>query len=355
MPWCHAAAPVPMENRDPVQGECEMHPLRRMMAACLLLTLVAAPVWLAPAAAQSAFTGGEEPAAKEAADTAAEDRGRRSFGGDPAEPMSAAVAAHQARQGGSVDADTLLAEVAHRYRQAVGVVVASIPGRGPIPVGTAWAFEPALFATNGHVHAQMLKYGKEYPGTAFFVALNGSDKLRLRVRGASVHPDYGKHQVRFDGAVADAGYDVAVLQTAAPAPAHFELADRDELQTLRAGSRIAYLGFPMERLQRGNIDVNMPIATMQSGIVTSVSDYFMSDSGFENNRLIRHNLAATGGASGSPIFAPNGKVVAILWGVNMMASLDVNTEGDVALTRQANAALINFAERIDSLGGVPRP
>jgi S1-C subfamily serine protease len=111
----------------------------------------------------------------------------------------------------------------------------------------------------------------------------------------------------------------------------------------------------MESLAGQNIDVQMPIATMQSGIVTSISDNFLGDSGFENNRLIRHNLPAQGGASGSPVFTPDGSVVAILWGGNTTEHITATEGGEIAKVRAANAALINFAERIDVLAGVPMP
>jgi hypothetical protein len=111
----------------------------------------------------------------------------------------------------------------------------------------------------------------------------------------------------------------------------------------------------MEALMQDNVDPSSPVATMQSGIVTSLSDYFMVDSGFDENRLIRHNLATVGGASGSPIFTPDGLVVAILWGGNMNQSLTLTADGKVDYRRRANAGMVNFAERIDSLNGVPRP
>ena len=94
---------------------------------------------------------------------------------------------------------------------------------------------------------------------------------------------------------------------------------------------------------------------MQSGIVTSLSDYFLGDSGFGENHLVRHNLPSAGGASGSPIFTPDGTVVAILWGGNIELHLEANSDGKVAQVRAPNAAQVNFAERIDSLAAVPRP
>lgn len=249
----------------------------------------------------------------------------------------------------------MLADVADADKYAVGVVVIVLPNRGAVPIGTAWAFESNLFATNGHVVEAMEELSQKFPNAPFFVAINQRPDKRLRVAGFKKHPRYGAAEARFDGKTPiHSPFDIAVIRTTDPAPAHFTLASKAQLQTLRPGARIAFLGFPMESLAQDNIDTQMPIATMQSGIVTSVSDYFLGDSGFDGNRLVRHNLPAVGGASGSPIFTPDGLVVAILWGGNVEARLVATADG-VSQVRQANAAQVNFAERIDSLTGVPRP
>jgi V8-like Glu-specific endopeptidase len=288
-----------------------------------------------PAYAQVAITGAPTAPAPKPADR-------------PSDPASPAPS----RSGG--DSDTLLADVADSYKFAVGVVVVVVPGTGAVPIGTAWAFESNLFATNGHVVEAMEDVAKKLPDAPFYIAINQRPDKRLKVAGFRKHPQYGKTETRFDGKTAISSFDLAVIRTTEAAPAHFKLASRPQLQALRSGARIAFLGFPMESLAKGNIDTQMPIATMQSGIVTSLSDNFLGDSGFENNRLVRHNLPAVGGASGSPIFTPDGVVVAILWGGNVESRL-VATKDGVAQVRQANAALVNFAERIDGLAGVPRP
>lgn len=256
---------------------------------------------------------------------------------------------------GARDADTMLADAAETYKHAVGVVVCVLPKVGAKPLGTAWAFGPTLFATNAHVVELMEKIAAKVPGAPFFVAINQRPDRRLRIVASRKHPRYSPGSVRFDGQTALATFDMAVLRTSEPAPAHFPLASRNQLQALRSGSRIAFLGFPMESLENDNIDVQNPIATMQSGIVTSLSDSFLSDSGFEGNRLVRHNLPAVGGASGSAIFTPDGVVVAILWGVSFEPSVTPTESGGLTQRRSANAALINFAERIDGLAEISQP
>jgi V8-like Glu-specific endopeptidase len=309
--------------------------VRGVVAALLLVASV-------PASAQVAITGAPTTApAKPKPDAVA-----------PAADATKPSDRLGATRGG--DADTMLADVAETYKYAVGVVVVVMPGKPADPIGTAWAFEPNLFATNGHVVEGMAEYLKEDPKAVFYIAINQRPDKRLRVAAYRAHPQYDKTETRFDGRTAISAFDLGVIRTTEPAPTHFKLASRSQLQALRTGSRIAYLGYPMESLAGANIDTQMPIATMQSGIVTSLSDNFLGDSGFENNRLVRHNLPSAGGASGSPIFTPDGSVVAIHWGGNSRRMLVATSDG-VAKIRQGSAAQVNFAERIDGLSGVPRP
>ena len=69
--------------------------------------------------------------------------------------------------------------------------------------------------------------------------------------------------------------------------------------------------------------------------------------------FIRHNLPSAGGASGSPMFAPNGEVVAIHWGSNYFNTFCLEERSATKIVavgcRMQNAALIEFAERADLL------
>lgn len=322
--------------------------MKRIAGALGAITLLTTTLGLTTlATAQVAITGSSAPAEEET-----EKADWNVIGGSPNAIVGSTNSSANTDGG---DSDVRLASVADDYQHAVGLVVGIVPNEGPDPIGTAWAFEPTMFATNGHVLAAMQRLREKNPGTQFVISMNRQQDVRLRVIDASVHPQYGKADVRFDGKVARSGYDIAILETQTAAKTHFRLATETQLKSLKSGSRVAYLGFPMEALDQNNVDPASPVATMQSGIVTSLSDYFMVDSGFTENRLVRHNLAAAGGASGSPIFTPEGVVVAILWGGNVTPALMVGDDGSVGYQRRANAALVNFAERIDSLKGVPRP
>jgi V8-like Glu-specific endopeptidase len=255
----------------------------------------------------------------------------------------------------SADSDTLLANVAETYKHAVGiVVVGGIPGVvGGIPIATAWAVGPNKFATNGHVVQGVidvllwLKKNKNLSARVF-IAINQKKDLIYNVNKMQVHNRYGKREVNYGGAVSLGKYDTGFLYTDEETPTYFQLANIQTLKNLRAGNKIGYLGFPMEALIEKNVNLSNPIATMQTGIITSVSNYFMENKA--PKYFVRHNLPTVGGSSGSPMFAPNGEVIAILWGGNhARAFCNKQPKVGIAVCRTPNAAMINYAERADLL------
>lgn len=84
---------------------------------------------------------------------------------------------------------------------------------------------------------------------------------------------------------------------------------------------------------------------MQSGIVTAVTDYWLAPAAFEKRFSVQHNMGATGGASGSPIFNSRGQVVALLNAGNIIGT--INAQGNVV--RAPSAAMINYGQRVDLL------
>jgi hypothetical protein len=259
----------------------------------------------------------------------------------------------------SGDTDTRLAMMAKKYESAIGLVVEIVPQRNgkfePQPFGTAWAIRHDTFATNSHITEPVIKLLKN--GYDVYIVLNKNPRKRYRVVRAISHPRYGEVKRNFDGVRSlGATYDVGLLKIDGKADVTFPLASEDELRKLDAGYRVAYLGFPMEGLVNGNVDVRNPVATMQSGIITAVSDYWQGNSGFENNVLIRHNLGATGGASGSPLFNANGEVVGILNAGNVIMQVQKVGQGKqgavLDVRRTPNAAMVNFGQRVDLINQI---
>lgn len=206
-----------------------------------------------------------------------------------------------------------------------------------------------VFATNAHVALMLLDARKK--GYKLVVRSPVAPYREYEITDAAVHPAY----VAFNNAMVDAekkansgllrqvdvspAYDVAVLIPAEQdgLPDAIPLAPAKRLDTLHAGEPVAFVGYPAENLV--NFDVRAPASTSQVGIITSVRNFFLTSDGGPP-QLLEHSLPSAGGASGSPIFDNTGRVIALLSGGNNIASKD---------GRIPNAALVNFAQRVDLL------
>ena len=94
------------------------------------------------------------------------------------------------------------------------------------------------------------------------------------------------------------------------------------------------------------------LATTKSGTINAMSDWWLGDSGPEANKLIRHDLGATGGASGSPLFNKNGQVIGLVNAGNIIKVIEFTKNGKPTIVRSPNAVMINFGIRVDLLEGV---
>jgi V8-like Glu-specific endopeptidase len=276
---------------------------------------------------------------------------KKSVSNQPKKSSQSVVSEQPKKSPQSGDSDMLLANVAETYKHAVGLVVV-----GGIPAGTAWAVGPNKFATNGHVVQGVSNlielFKKRNLSAGVYIAINQKKDLIYTVNKLQTNSLFGKRKVNYEGQKSLPNYDTGFLYTDEKTPIYFQLANIQTLKNLRAGIKIGYLGFPMEKLMYRNTNLSNPIATMQTGIITSVSNYFMENKA--PKYFIRHNLPATGGSSGSPIFAPNGEVVGILWGGNntmdqLCFERQIAAKKSVRPCRNPNAAMINFAERADLL------
>jgi len=249
-------------------------------------------------------------------------------------------------QGSRPDSDELLKQAAETNASAVGVVMAVTP-EGPRPFATAWAVKDNIFATNAHVVAGVSR--AVAAGAEIYITINRQPQLRFRVIKADVHPRAFSNQLNVQGkSPAVPPWDVGLLYVEGKAPAIMRLAGPDKLKALGSGTRVAYLGFPMEGMISGGVNTSEPVANMQSGIVTSVSDFWLGAAAPEQCLLVSHNLGAAGGASGSPVFDADGEVVAVLSAGNITMSVEM--EGNVPkVKRVPSAVMINFAQRADIL------
>ena len=241
--------------------------------------------------------------------------------------------------------------------KSVGIVVAYAPLKNgnfaPLPCGTAWVFRPDAFATNAHVADAVLEYNKKY-GASAYVLMNKNENARYEIRRVQKHEDYGRRLPSPGGEAAfEYHSDVALLFTRNPIDEKtLPIASEAELRDLDAGSEVFFVGFPVERLLGDNVNFDSALATVQIGNVTTVSDWWMGDSGFRRNKLIRHNMGSAGGASGSPILNANGSVVALLNAGNIGTQVVMSPSGEPSVARAPSAAMINFGIRSDMLAEV---
>lgn len=229
-------------------------------------------------------------------------------------------------------------------KDAVGVVFIEIVDLNNAihrtPVGTAWAIGPDTFATNAHVILSVQQVFQKIPAKNYrkrqVVVVTNEVAKRYPIDAVKVHPQYQSSPL---------DSDFAILQTPVSIDNYLTLASYEELLELQPGNAIAYLGFPMEGLHENNLNFDSPVATLQPGEISAISDISYGNSGKERNTFIRHNLPTVGGASGSPVFANNGKVIAIVFAGNMNFRYDKNGK----ILREPSAAQINFAIRIDRI------
>lgn len=244
--------------------------------------------------------------------------------------------------------------VVARIQPSVYLVLLRSPA-GQTAVGTAWVVAPGLLATNAHVALAIAAMLQGNPDHQVIVRAGVTPFAESPVIGVRIHPafepfakaarDYAPMRVESDGEPrrleVGLGYDVALLRVPASAPLGPPLprAGATALATLRAGEPVAYVGFPLERLLEA--DLAEPSARSQTGTVVSITKFTMTHAASGVGQRIEHSLPATGGASGSPIFNGRGEVVALLSGGNVVPSGDGQ--------RAPNAAMVNFAQRVDLL------
>ncbi len=251
-------------------------------------------------------------------------------------------------------------------------LVARKEGANETGQATAWAFESDRLATNAHVTEAIKGHEKEF----VLITPNGE---RIAIERVESHPGY----LAFKAYKATQGrmsgdsfkpldvineYDVGIIYPAGPlppdpatgAPVTLDLATEDEIAALEPTEAVAMVGFPIEGLAATMVVTEAP-STVQFGYISRLTDVFMCKADPDHRLLIQHSVPVTGGVSGSPLIDKSGKVIGIVNGGNTASVLRTaakDKDPDQAKTDQAaqpetfripNAALINFAQRIDLL------
>ena len=263
--------------------------------------------------------------------------------------LSSEVQPIYANAGAGTDFSQLIA----KYQKSVFLVDEVDAGGNSQSGATAWVVQlpdgRKAFATNAHVGGLLADARKNH--YRLLVRSPEAAHREYEIVDAIIHPAYAAFEAMLAeadkrasaGMIREVGlspaYDVAILipDKQDGLPPGLPLASDKALSTLHAGEPIAFIGYPAENLV--SFDTNAPTPTSQVGIITSVRNFFLTEEGGPA-QLIEHSLPSAGGASGSPIFDQQGEVIALLSGGNNIASKD---------GRIPNAALVNFAQRVDLL------
>lgn len=239
----------------------------------------------------------------------------------------------------------LIADVSRSVYQ---VIVRSRNG-GETPAGTAWVTDGGRLATNAHV---VEGFAKLKSGEQLLVRSPESPYTSHVVTQVILHPGFNQYQQLWREylPVQKGSRTLEVMRGPTPADVALievdnaealapplNLASRAELESLSPGQRIAFAGYPSERLLPSALKNPVPIVHQNE--ILRMTDFFMVRQESDNH-LIHHGLPITGGASGSPIFNASGKVIGLVSSGNFI----FDDKG-----RTVNAANINFGQRLDFL------
>jgi hypothetical protein len=215
-------------------------------------------------------------------------------------------------------------------------------------LATAWAFAPDKLATAGHVTERII-------GSEGDFALVGPDGARFAIRSVTTHPGYAAFKAykatigmtredTFAALDIVNEYDVGMIEIepSTPLPVTLELASKDRVEALAPGEAVASIGFPLA-MQGPGFVTEAAVATLRFGTISGLTDVFMLRASPGESLLIQHSIPLYPGMSGAPLVDRNGKVVGIVSGGNVRA------DNSRSATATPNAALINFAQRIDLL------
>lgn len=234
-------------------------------------------------------------------------------GGGGGEPSAILSAGQTAPSGGTTPAPTNISNLdASTYM--IGVTIDNRGTKRTILLGTGWAFEDRLIATNAHVTQGVLDTARDLAraqaGTIEKVSAYQSETGReFNLLRAATHPSY-------TGSTRSP--DVGLFEVREAMPARLTMETPEATIRLRKGDPLQLNGFPGDVFDAvvGNFQpgLTVPRASLFSGTIQSI-EHFDSRVVVDPTRLstidmYQHSMDTSGGTSGSPIIN-GGRVVAI--------------------------------------------
>jgi tetratricopeptide (TPR) repeat protein len=207
---------------------------------------------------------------------------------------------------------TKLGQTARDQKKGVMLV-----GHPKVGTGTAWVISKKhrLLATNAHVADMLLPHGK------MFAIVNESAHV-YQIKQVWYHPGVrrlvpGARSLSKlsanpkDGDIFPMCPDLAVLELGEGGPdlpIELPMARPDEIGDL-LGQPAAVFGFPGHDTKSWPGAGDEPIATLHGGMVSRVTDFHNGTK--RERQQLQYTMATWGGFSGSPVFLPSGRVIAI--------------------------------------------
>lgn len=228
-------------------------------------------------------------------------------------------------------------EVAENVRPSVCLAMRRLPGdvgrEGGF--GTVWSVGDGVFATNAHVAEVIHEEDDNGQQWELVIRTPGGAPENMRVDRVVIHPGYKKWQElvqRYNPY--DPGekvflsqnnftpFDVALMyinkSDAWKQPKPLKLASGSELSRVRLGSPIASFGYPQEGIM---LNTKNPEPEGRFGELIKMGDAFLRSVPSTEADFLWYNWGSAGGASGSPVFNEQGKVISLLSAGNVVGQV----------------------------------
>ena len=250
-----------------------------------------------------------------------------------------------------------LSQLADTYRPSIGLVGTQLKDGTPLPIGTAWLVAPNIVATNAHVAEGIdedddlaTHVSSRSPLWVSFPNKTGTIAKVVSIKGFNIHPLWGKSGKGIPG------YDIALIELNEPLNTNdhplLPIADNESIINLEQAQPVHYMGYPMEGVSLGGVSSYKPAPIFHTGVISRLSNWNLEESVSEDKNLIGHSCPIAGGASGSPLFNNDGKVVGIVsaGSHHWIPDTTKDNQNPTQYRRISHAAQVNYAQRINLLG-----